>query len=50
MEDVEKAGWVSEHQDTELDIEFLNIKHILNGEEKEQCAECHEKVSFRKSF
>ena len=48
MEEVEKAGWVSEHQNTELDIEFLDVKQILNVEEKEQVPKLSIKVGLQK--
>ena len=46
MEEVERAGWVSEHQDTKLDIEFLNVQHILDAEDDESFSDVTEHVSF----
>ena len=46
MEEVESCGWVSEHQNTQLDIEFLNVHHILNGEDDESFPDGSEHVSL----
>ena len=46
MEEVESCGWVSEHQNTELDIEFLNVQHILDAEDYETFSDDSEHVSF----
>ena len=46
MEEVERSGWVSEHQNTELDIEFLNVHHILDAEDDESFPDGSEHVSF----
>ena len=35
MEEVEKAGWVFKYQDTELDVEDLDIKQVLDVESEE---------------
>ena len=40
MEEIEKTGWVSEHQNTEQDIEFLNIQQVLDTEDDEPSADC----------
>ena len=50
MEEVERSGWVSEHQDTELDIEFLNVQHILDAEDDESFPDGSEHVSFSKVY
>jgi hypothetical protein len=46
MEEVERSGWVSEHQNTELDIEFLNVQHILDAEDDESFSDGTEHVNF----
>ena len=46
MEEVERSGWVSEHQDTELDIEFLNVQHILDAVDDESLSDGSEHVSL----
>jgi hypothetical protein len=46
MEEVERSGWVSEHQNTELDIEFLNVQHILDAEDDESISDGSEHVNF----
>ena len=46
MEEVERSGWASEHQNTELDIEFLNVHHILDAEDDESFSDGSEHVSF----
>ena len=46
MEEVESYGWASEHQNTELDIEFLNVQHILNSEDDESFPDGPEHVSL----
>ena len=46
MEDVERSGWVSEHQNTELDIEFLNVQHILDAVDDESLSDGSEHVSL----
>ena len=50
MEEVERSGWVSEHQDTELDIEFLNVQHILDAEVDESFSDGNEHVSLSNVF
>ena len=35
MQELEKNGWTSKHQNTELDVEDLDIKQILNVELEE---------------
>jgi hypothetical protein len=46
MEEVERSGWVSEHQNTELDIEFLNVQHILDAVDDESLSDGSEHVSL----
>ena len=40
------SGWVSEHQNTDLDIEFLNVQHILDTEDDESFSDGSEHVSL----
>ena len=40
------SGWVSEHQNTELDIEFLNVQHILDAVDDESLSDGSEHVSL----
>ena len=35
MEEVERHGWTSKHQNTEMDIQDLDIKQVLNVEFEE---------------
>ena len=35
MEEVERHGWISKYQNTEMDIQDLDIKQVLNGEFEE---------------
>ena len=45
MEEVEKAGWISKHQNTELDIEDLDVKQVLNVEYEDKSPNQGRKVS-----
>jgi hypothetical protein len=47
MEEVEMHGWISKHQNTEMDIQDLDIKEVLNVEFEEPSHQ-KRKVEFYK--
>ena len=47
MEEVERNGWISKHQNTEMDIQDLDIKQVLNVEFEEPPHQGR-KVEFKK--